>query len=251
MIPEEIEIVIIDDEEIWREGLAANLTDFGFKVVGKAATYHEAIDLLETISYDLILLDISLEGENSGIGLGNQITAKYKKPFIYITAEYQLQNMKDVIDSKPSAYIIKPVNPKSLVVAIQNAINNFSNQTPAKPETLHEQSQVPFFFVKFGSRYKKVEWENVVFLRHDQNHTRIFNAVDQMEYSVRSPLTKMIQYMIPAHLQHLFVQVNRGEAINLSYVTELNADEIKTPFNTFYVTESYNRELKKKVAFFT
>jgi DNA-binding LytR/AlgR family response regulator len=246
---QEIEVLIIDDEEIWREGIAANLHDFGYTISGKASSYDEALYMLQHVSYDIVLVDIHLKDETSGLRLGKLIHEKFRKPFIYITAQYSIQHMGSIIESRPSAYLVKPVNPFSLVFTIQTAINNFNTDTSI---TLGKDApdETQFFFVKIGDRYKKINWADIVYLRSDKNYTYIFNASDKIEYSIRSTLTKTIQYIIPRHIQNKFIQINRAEVIQLSFVQELNGEEIRTAFKTLYVTDNYNKELRKRVMFF-
>ncbi len=58
-------LIIIDDHPIVREGLKAflDLSD-DLEVIAEASTSKEAHKLLKTLSFDMVLLDIQLEGEN-------------------------------------------------------------------------------------------------------------------------------------------------------------------------------------------
>jgi DNA-binding LytR/AlgR family response regulator len=241
---EEIKILIIEDEPLWLESLAADLDNFGYTVAGTADTFDRAIALLNSTTFDMALLDINIKGRNSGIELGKIITAMYHKPFIFITATQESQIVKDAIEAKPSAYLLKPANPSSFLVAIQNAINNFSNNIEARQSKLPPEDN-SFFFVKQGDKYKKIFWQDVVYFRADRNYTFFFNALDKIEYPIRSSLTRTFNYILPPSVQNKFLQVNRSEYVQISFTQELSGDELKTADKTFTISETFEKGLKK------
>jgi DNA-binding NarL/FixJ family response regulator len=62
-----ISVVIVDDHSIFRSGLRADL-DHSVQVVGEAATVDEAVDLIERMRPQVVLLDIHLPGGAGGGG---------------------------------------------------------------------------------------------------------------------------------------------------------------------------------------
>ena len=239
----EISILIVEDEEIWIEQLHHILTEFGYTVTKTVSNVEDALVALSEDEYDLVLLDINLNGKKSGIELAKIINKLYVKPFIFLTASLNHQ-MKDAAATGPSAYLTKPVNPASLYVAIQNAINNFSNN---KTGSVKDDDDFSSFFVKQGARYKKIDWAEVAYLSAGKNYTSVFNAADKTEYYIRSSLQKILQYQVPKHLQKQFVQVNRSEAVKLSFIQEVTNDELKTAFKSFVISDTYSKELKNKL----
>lgn len=81
-----------------------------------------------------------------------------------------MHTANDVIEAKPSAYLIKPVNKTSLFVAINNALQNFKTQATSSITTTNVSD---FFFVKHGNTYKKIEWADVVALESEKKYTKI------------------------------------------------------------------------------
>ena len=55
-----IRLMLADDHRILREGLARNLREHGFDVVGEAQNGDEAIDLAEELNPDVILMDVTM-----------------------------------------------------------------------------------------------------------------------------------------------------------------------------------------------
>lgn len=239
---DEIRVAIIEDEEIFARILATRLTDFGYTIAWVAATFEEAIIALNKRDYDIVMLDINLQTRRSGLELGRMISSMYRKPFIFVTSETDDNVIKEAVGSNPSAYLIKPFQPHTLSATMQCAIKNFSDKLPA---TDSRNADNDIFFVKQGEKYKKLHWANIAFLRSDKNYTALFNSSDEMEYLIRNPLSKTLKYVIPPSLQAGFVQVNRAEAVQLTFISEYYKNEVKTPYFTFTVTETFVDDLKK------
>ena len=152
-----ISILIVEDEEIWIESLHRTLAEFGFSIAKTVTNVNDALTAFGNCEYDLILMDIHLDGRNSGIELGKVVNKLYNKPFIFITASHD-HHIKEAAIVNPSAYLIKPINPSSLFIAIQNALYNFQNKHTAVVKT--GEDDFTSFFVKQGNRYKKIDWKD-------------------------------------------------------------------------------------------
>jgi len=242
---EEIAVLVIEDDEMWIKTLSASLDDLGFHVAAVASTFETAVIALNNTDFDIALLDINLHGQNVGIELGKMLTNLYRKPFIFITASYDKHTLNDAIQAKPSAYLTKPVNSVSLFVTIQTAINNFDNQVVATG--LAPSAESDSFFVKQGNKCRRISWKDVVYLSSDKKYTGLFNAPDKTEYLIRSTLSKTLQHIVPKHLQGKFIQLNRSEVINIDYLQEFSADEAKTVYKNFIVTDAYSKDLKTRL----
>ena len=240
----EINILIIEDEATWTRAITDNLKQLGYNIAGTAANFEAAISLLNTASYDLALLDINLGGRNSGIELGSMVSKLYKKPFIFITGNTDQQTIALAVATKPSAYLIKPFTTAALSAAIQNAISNFT-EGQASPQASRLPAEQQFFFIKQGSKYKKLDWKDIMYLRSEKNYTLLFCADDQTEYPVRSTLSRTLRFIVPQQLQHQFVQINRAEAMQLSFIQEIINEEVRTKHGTFTITEGYMPGMKK------
>lgn len=243
---DEIKVLVIEDEEIWASLMADTLTECGYTHAGTATSFEAALHLLGTAVYDLAVVDINLNGRNSGIELGKLIGTLYRKPFIFVTASLDKQTIADAAAARPSAYLPKPAHQGAILIAIQSAINNFQQQTPANA-TVGILPETDFIFVKQGNRYRKIMWADVVSLRSDKNYTALYNASDKTEYFIRSTLPNTLAEIIPSAMQQQFIQLNRAEVVQYRYITEVTGDEAVTAYRTFTVSSSHFRQLKEKL----
>ena len=87
----------------------------------------EAIETLNERKFDLIFLDENMPGL-SGLETLNIINLRYSSlPVVMITKNEEESIMDEAIGSKISDYLIKPVNPNQILLAIKKNIE--SNET--------------------------------------------------------------------------------------------------------------------------
>lgn len=242
---DEIKILLVEDEAIWAENISCTLQEFGYQVSGIATNFGQAIDLLNALEYELVLVDININERSKGLELGQMLKKLYQKPFIYVTSDTSGTTISEAVKTGPSAYLTKPVHPATLFATIQAAINNFYEKNSGNVTI--DTSGSSIFFVKCGNKYRKIDWNNIVYLASDKNYTLIYNSDDNTEYFIRSTLAKTLEHIIPTQLKLAFVQVNRAEAIQIKYIQELVGEEVRTSIKTFTLTDSYSPGLKKAI----
>lgn len=239
---DEIRVGIVEDEEMYAKAIANVLSDSGYTVVWVALSFEMAIVELNKANCDIVLVDINLNGKESGLEIGKMIYTYYKKPYIFVTSNTDPESIKHAVGSHPSAYLTKPFQHTTLVATIQCAIHNFSNNVSPAPAPAPANDM---FFVKLGDKYPMLNWNNIVYLRSERNYTVIFNGTDETEYMIKNSLNKTLRYIIPPHLQQLFIQINRSEAVQVRYIIELNGEGVKTNYGTLALTEAFSQALRK------
>jgi two-component system, response regulator PdtaR len=126
-------IFIIEDEIIVAKSIEDILKNNGYKVAGIATGYEKARELLKVTIPDLILCDINLNSNNTGIQLMEEVNLKYNIPFIFISAYDSKEMVKAAINTQPLNYITKPFNEKQLLVSIATAFEQMDNQGEGQP----------------------------------------------------------------------------------------------------------------------
>lgn len=220
------------------------ISDLNWQVL---PTFEKAITALNKRNYDIVLLDISLDSEKSGIEIGKLIHSLYKKPFIFITASYNSHSLQEAMDAAPAGYLSKPISENSLFITIQNAIRHFEHHQQAGAAAAEQQDNNTFFYIKQGNSYNKVEWADVVSLAVEQNYTRVLTLPHPTGYLIRSTLQKTLESVVPEPLRKEFVRINRGEVVRAGYIEELKGQTIVTKVKSFTITESFMKEVKQKL----
>ncbi|NQT63744.1 MAG: response regulator [Candidatus Marinimicrobia bacterium] len=82
----------------------------------------DAIILLQEHAADLIIVDLSLKGDEDGIGLVHHVRASMSNPnipIIAITAHAFPHDRAKVLDAGSNEYVPKPISPASLIKLIE------------------------------------------------------------------------------------------------------------------------------------
>ena len=114
-------ILIVDDELIMRESLAGWLERDGH-FIDKAESGEEALNKIKKTKYDIMLVDIKMEGMN---GLEVLKSVKETDPdtaVIMITAYGSISTAIDAMKNGAFDYLLKPFDPNELGILIEKVI---------------------------------------------------------------------------------------------------------------------------------
>jgi len=136
-LPGKLEILVVDDHLVVREGLKRILAECDdCMVAAEAGTVADALVWLRSRSFDLVLLDISLP-ERTGLDLLRTIKAEWPRlPVLMLTAHaedhYAVRAFKEGADG----YLNKQTAMDSLVTAIRKVAAGGKYLTPALAERI-------------------------------------------------------------------------------------------------------------------
>jgi len=117
-------ILIVEDEFIIAADLALSLQRLNYSIAGTAATGMDAISLALEKLPDLIIMDIRLRGEMTGIDAAEIIKGSLDVPIIFLTANSDDATFEKAKSTLPESFIIKPIDIKELNAAIQIALQH-------------------------------------------------------------------------------------------------------------------------------
>ena len=115
-------ILIVEDEFIVANDIAARLVDFGYAVAGKADTGLGAIELAMTTHPDLVLMDIRIKGAMDGIQAAEEIRQRLHLPVVFLTAYAEDATLQRAKVTEPYGYILKPFEDRELRTIIEIAL---------------------------------------------------------------------------------------------------------------------------------
>lgn len=117
-----ITMVLADDHVVLRVGLRAFLeeqTDPTIEVVGEASTGEEAIDLVERLRPDILLLDLAMPGLG-GMGATIELRRRGSQVRILILTQYaESVYLRRVLEAGANGYILKTARGEELLSAIR------------------------------------------------------------------------------------------------------------------------------------
>lgn len=119
-----IKILIVEDEPLIAKNIGMYLNNNDYEVAGIAYDPDDAFYQLKKQQPDFAILDINLESEKTGIDVADYINHNNFIPFIYLTSYSDKETIEKAKQTKPSGFIVKPFNEKTLYATIEIALSN-------------------------------------------------------------------------------------------------------------------------------
>jgi len=118
-------ILIVEDDILVAEDVKQCLQNSKYFVTSIVNSGRDALAKIKENPSDLILMDVVLKGKISGIETARRIHTNFDIPIIYITAYSGDDIIEQAKSTEPYGYIIKPINDKELLIAIEIALNKY------------------------------------------------------------------------------------------------------------------------------
>ena len=194
--------MIIDDEPPARRELRRLLTGFPWvEIVGEAGNIDQAAEMVETLTPELLFLDIQMPG-GSGFDL---LTRLEDVPQVIFTTAYDEHAVRafkvDALD-----YLLKPIEPARLAEALSRVKSAHAARTP-QPNAVLEQ-----IFVRDGDRCWFVPLREVRLLSSEGNYIRL--SWGKSQPLLGRALAALEQRLDP----NRFFRANRRQIINLDFI---------------------------------
>jgi len=219
-----VKIYILEDEIITQELLKQTLENLQFKVCGMATHAEIALKEIELLKPDIAILDIRVEGVQTGIWLGNQLSI----PFIYLTAFNDIETIKKAITSKPAGYLIKPFNNNDLFIAVELALSKIKNTAQ--------------IIIKDKDRNIVVLEEHILFAKKEDQYLTLY--LKDSEKLIRSSIKDFLEQINSTS----FLQVHRSYVINKNYITAFSNKEITIHNSSIPISKSFAKEVLEEIS---
>ncbi|HCQ30497.1 MAG TPA: DNA-binding response regulator [Flavobacteriales bacterium] len=241
-------IQVVEDEAIVSKDIQQSLKKLGYNVVGSAATGEKAIEIARELKPDLVLMDIMLKGEMSGIDAADIIKEELNIPIIFLKCYADENTLAKAKVTEPFGYIIKPFKEIDLKTSIEMALYKHAKQTEILKERDYLYSLVENkennneIFVKSNSRLVKINTKDILFIEALKDYV-VINLSDT-RYTVHSTMKDMLD-KLP---QKEFIRVHRSFIVRLDKIIAIETPNIVVegnkkiiPIGGSYKEELYNR----------
>ncbi len=213
-------ILIVEDEVLIAEYIFDLLNDESFYDVKMAHTKKEAIQLMDKFEPDIILMDINLNGVNSGIELAQQ--KNENASVIFLTGQYDHELMSKALETNPESYLTKPIKQNDLFAAIQLAL---------------VKKKLKIITVKDGFNTVKVQLSSILYVKSDGNYVDVF-TIDK-KFSIRMSLDTFLNEVNDSN----FIRVHRSYIVNKTKVTQVSRVSVFLENEEVPISRNLNFEL--------
>lgn len=243
-------IFIVEDESIVAKDIQQTLEKLGYNVVGTASEGEKAVIKIAELKPDLILMDIMLKGDMTGIEAAAQVKKEIDVPIIYLTAYADKDTLTKAKITQPHGYIIKPFKEVDIRTAVEIALYKHKSEAKiSKERDLYysiiksDKNSGGSIFVKSKYQLVKVRTKEIFFIEALKDYVRI-NTIDN-RYIVHSTM-KSIQEKLPVSD---FARVHRSFIVRLDKINIIEFPNIIIDHDKKYIPigNSYKEELMNKL----
>lgn len=227
-----IKILIVEDNVIIADDMQSMLEEIGYEVVDNVIVYEQAVEVLKNNHVDLVLIDIILASDKTGIDLGKHIRDAYNIPFIFVTSNSDKATVENAKTVKPDGYLVKPFEQQDLYTSIEIALSNFNYSRKADSKEIGTDTNgdgdsflsnsvlKDSIFVKKQHLYYRIQFGDIQFIKADNVYLEV-NTVDK-KFLVRSPLKDYLE-KLP---KHKFYRAHKSYIVNVDHIDAINSKDI-------------------------
>ena len=237
-----IRILIVEDNVIIADDMQSMLEEIGYEIVDNVIVYEQAERVLKAEQVDLVLIDIILASDKTGIDLGKHIRENYDIPFIFVTSNSDKATVENAKTVKPNGYLVKPFEQQDLYTSIEIALSNFTYGTAkSSSEENINDDDVPMsnsvlkdsIFVKKQHLYYRIQFGDIQFIKADNVYLEV-NTVDK-KFLVRSPLKDYLE-KLP---KKKFYRAHKSYIVNVDHIDAINSKDVMINNNLIPISKDF------------
>ena len=249
MTTQKIGILIVEDESIVAKDIQQSPKKLGYEVLGVCATGDDAISKAEQVKPSLVLMDIMLKGDMSGIEAADQIRQRLDIPIIFLTAYADSSTLSKAKVTEPYGYIIKPFKEIDLQTNIEIALYKHEKASESKKERdflyslVEAKSTKEIIFVKSNLKLVKINTNEIYFIEALKDYVTINTKTNR--YVIHSTM-KEIEKKFPTTE---FVRAHRSFIVRIDKIAAIDHHflVIEDIQKQVPISASYREELEKKL----
>lgn len=254
---EKAHILIVEDKSLIYKRMSMFLKENFYSVSQFTPSYEQAIVAISTKKPDIVLLDIQLKGQKTGIDLGNLLSIEYNIPFIYVTDYGDDETFYKGLATKHDQFLVKTkphLDTTELIRAIQTVLTKKNIPIDSKKKSLmcftgyirelkqmarNTVSQVPVLYNDIVS----ISTKDASGDKLKTNYVRV-ETFHPKSYYLPISLSEMATKLPPQ-----FARINESHIVNLSEEIldgRVNASHLKIGDTVHRISKTYKAEVENK-----
>jgi two-component system response regulator AlgR len=207
--------LIVDDEPLAVERMQVICASLeGVSVVGTAADGASALRLIQALSPDLILLDVSMPGLD-GMGLARSLEGLAARPAVVFCTAFD-QYAVAAFDVAACDYLLKPITPERLARAVSRVHD--AGPRPASAEALAKQEWLQEIWAPHRAEMIRIAVTRIDRIEAERDYMRLF--VGTRSYLVHQTIAELERKLDP----EMFIRLHRSVIVRRDFIGGLRHD---------------------------
>ena len=193
-MPERISVLLCDDHQVVRDGLASFLaSQDDIEIAGQATNGEEAVELALELQPDVILMDVVMPLVD-GVDATKRIMAEYHRAKIIVLSSFaDDEKVFPAIRAGAVGYLLKDVSPPELAKAIRMAMHGEPLLHPEVARRLMEQVAHPTAQAESIGRLTQREVEVLRLIANGRSNKEIAIDLTLSEKTVKTHVSSILQ----------------------------------------------------------
>lgn len=207
-----LDILIVEDDPSYAMDLEILLEEelpYSNKTICNNA--ETAIERVKHKSFDLIILDIGLEGNMTGLDFAASIV-ELEIPILFLTSYMDDHSYQEAQKFNMIGYLVKPLENITLRSMIDLVVKQLTQKQLINETTLNNKNNEPIkIIVKKNNNYSKIDIDEIIFIQSDAEYIMIHT--NQNKFALRQSLKQ-----IENKLNNRFFRIHKSYLINISHI---------------------------------
>ncbi|MCP4406886.1 MAG: response regulator transcription factor [Gammaproteobacteria bacterium] len=205
-----MKVLVVDDERPARERLIHMLSSMqGMEPVGEASNGMEAVQLVQTVRPDVVLMDIRMPGMD-GLEASRHLAEMEEPPAIIFTTAYS-EHALEAFDSHAVGYLVKPIRQERL----QQSLGKSQKLTQAQLRKLSRESHNTgrsHICARVRGNLELIPVDKIVYFQADQKYITVRHT--KGEVLIEDALKNL-----EIEFKEKLIRIHRNALVNTPYVS--------------------------------
>lgn len=212
-------ILVVEDVTNIEIDVKNRLEEMGYIVQSIVLSAEKAFESIENESPDIVLMDINLDGNISGIEAARQIQDNYSVPVLFLSGESDKKILRKTAEAGAYGFVSKPFKEAEIFANIEHALYKhdkyldlLKENKKLKSASGNRKNTEEFIFIRADYKLNKINLKDILFIEAQKDYVVIHTAAKV--FTTHATMKKM-EKVLP---EDEFMRIHRSYIIRLDKI---------------------------------
>jgi two-component system response regulator LytT len=238
MVMKSIKILIVENLKSIEISLKTRLVDMGFEVIDQVSTPQKALEVLEQKRIDIVVSDLFLDRELSGVVLAERCHEQYNTPVLFLSSENTLKNQAALNHLNFAFLVQKPAGDLELKVNIESSVKIYAELRQNRGSGSNQNID-QYIYVRADFRLNRIRLKDIYYIEAKKDYVTI-NTGDNV-FTVHTTMRDIMHALPERH----FIRIHRSYIVNMDRIFSIKYPDllVENKMKTLPIGGLYRKEL--------